>query len=29
MNQFPTVKNLTSWAGRSPRNNESAGVKKW
>ena len=28
MNQFPTVKNLTSWAGRSPGNNESAGVKK-
>ena len=28
MNQFPTVKNLTSWAGMSPGNNESAGVKK-
>ena len=28
MNQFPTVKNLTSWAGISPGNNESAGVKK-
>lgn len=28
MNQFPTVKNLTSWAGISPGNNENAGVKK-
>lgn len=28
MNQFPTVKHLTSWAGMSPGNNESAGVKK-
>lgn len=28
MSQFPTVKNLTSWAGMSPGNNESAGVKK-
>lgn len=28
MNQFPTVKNLTSWAGMSPGNNESAGIKK-
>lgn len=28
MNRFPTVKNLTSWAGMSPGNNESAGVKK-
>lgn len=28
MKQFPTVKHLTSWAGMSPGNNESAGVKK-
>lgn len=28
MNQFPTVKHLTSWAGMSPGNNESAGIKK-
>lgn len=28
MYQFPTVKHLTSWAGMSPGNNESAGVKK-
>ena len=28
MNQFATVKNLTSWAGMSPGNNESAGIKK-
>ena len=28
MNQFPTVKNLTSWAGMSAGNNESGGVKK-
>lgn len=28
MTQFPTVKNLTSWAGMSPGNNESAGKKK-
>ena len=28
MNQFPTVKHLTSWAGMSPGNNESAGTKK-
>lgn len=28
MNQFPTVKHLTSWAGMSPGNNEGAGVKK-
>ena len=28
MNQFPTVKHITSWAGMSPGNNESAGVKK-
>ena len=28
MNQFPTVKNLTSWAGMSPGNNERAGDKK-
>lgn len=28
MNQFSTVKHLTSWAGMSPGNNESAGVKK-
>ena len=28
MNQFPTVKNLTSWAGMSPGNYESAWVKK-
>lgn len=28
MDQFPTVKHLTSWAGMSPGNNESAGVKK-
>lgn len=28
MNQFPTVKHLTSWARMSPGNNESAGVKK-
>lgn len=28
MNQFATVKHLTSWAGMSPGNNESAGVKK-
>ena len=28
MNQFPTVKHLTSWAGMSPGNNESGGIKK-
>ncbi len=28
MNQFATEKHLTSWAGMSPGNNESAGVKK-
>lgn len=28
MDQFPTVKHLTSWAGMNPGNNESAGVKK-
>lgn len=28
MDQFPTVKHLTSWGGMSPGNNESAGVKK-
>ncbi len=28
MDQFPTVKHLTSWAGMSPGNNESAGIKK-
>ena len=26
--KFPTVKHLTSWAGMSPGNNESAGIKK-
>jgi transposase len=28
MNQFPTAKNLCSWAGLTPTNNESAGKKK-
>lgn len=28
MNQFPTAKHLTSWAGIAPGNNESAGKKK-
>ena len=28
MNQFPTEKNLASWAGMCPGNNESAGKKK-
>lgn len=28
MEQFPKAKNLTSWAGMAPGNNESAGIKK-
>ena len=28
MSPFPTEKNLASWAGMSPGNNESAGKKK-